>query len=312
MFNLLSGKDECMASTHDIEIVDGQLHELGPRSDTPVTDQEIRRRIMLEVTISAMDAVGVDSALLFPVDTLVSDLAFAEFPRRFAAIHVLDSVAPDIEEQIQHVREHPGVLGIRVVAAFPPTGEGIVALRAGVHDKTFAAAERYDVPLFFFISGDLLLAEEIIRRHPDLRIVIDHLGIRQPPMDTREDPPFKYIEDLLRLAQYPNVFLKLCGAPALSITGYPYDDVWPHLDRIFERFTIERLFWASDTPRFQGRIGWDRFRLDSPNEVGYEGKHSYAEALALIRDTDQLSFAEKEKLLAGNIRRILDWPRPKL
>ena len=35
-----------------IEIVDGQLHELGPRSTVDVENPELRRRIMLEVTLS--------------------------------------------------------------------------------------------------------------------------------------------------------------------------------------------------------------------------------------------------------------------
>jgi predicted TIM-barrel fold metal-dependent hydrolase len=297
-----------MTTTHDIEVVDGQLHEFGPRSVTPVDDVNVRRRIMLEVTASAMDAVGVSAALLVPGDTLVSDLAYAEFPDRFAAIHVLDSTAPDIEDQIQNIRKHPGVLGIRVAVSYPRTGEGIVGLKAGVYDRTFAAAERYDVPLFILISGALPLAEEIIRRYPNLRLIIDHFGLHQPPISTRDDPPFKHIADLLSLAQYPNVFVKMGGAPALSTTGYPFDDVWPHLHQILESFSTERLFWASDTPRFQGLIGWD-MRLDLP-KAGYEGQHSYAESLALIRDTDQLSYGDKEMLLGGSIRRILDWPKP--
>ena len=68
-------------------------------------------------------------ALLFPVDLGVAELAVAEFPERFASIIILDSEAADIREQVEHVRERPGVLGIRIVAGFPTTGENIARAR---------------------------------------------------------------------------------------------------------------------------------------------------------------------------------------
>jgi len=291
------------------EIVDGQLHELGPRSGVAVDDLGTRRRIMLEVTASAMDAVGIDAALLVPVDTGVADLAFSEFPNRFASILIPDPEAEDISDQVAAVPEQPGVLGVRVVAGFPSTGEEVARLKAGIYDPMFDAADRHGVPVFFFISGDLPLTVPILEKHPDLTLIIDHLGIRQAPMDERDTPPFKTLPDLLSLAKYPNVAVKVCGVPALSEAGYPYDDVWPFVHQIYEAFGPERLIWASDTPRFQGRIGWEQpTPLFARGQGPYIGKHSYAESLELFKNTSELTSQEKQLLLGGNLRRILRWP----
>jgi L-fuconolactonase len=56
-----------------------------------------------------------------------------------------------------------------------------------------------------FITGSLPLANGVAERHPELTLIIDHLGLRQPTMDKAESPPFKSLPDLLDLAKFPNV-----------------------------------------------------------------------------------------------------------
>jgi hypothetical protein len=121
--------------------------------------------------------------------------------------------------------------------------------------------------------------------------------------------PFRFFSDFLRLARYRNVNVKLCGVPALSLTPYPYDDVWPHVRELVDQFGAERLMWASDIGRFQGRIGWPNVAVelaDSP------GKHTYGEALGYIRRTDALTLGEKELVLGGTACALLGWrPAPR-
>ena len=178
-----------------------------------------------------------------------------------------------------------------------------------MYEPTLEAAERHQVPVFLLISGDLPLVRPIVERHPELNLVIDHLGIRQPPMDERDVPPFRSLPDLLALAKYPNVAVKVCGVPALSEAGVPYDDVWPFVDQIFEAFGSDRLVWGSDIPRFQQRISWGHM---APSVRGpYVGEHSYMDVLDLFRNSSQLTLGEKQRLLGGNLRRLLEWPAMK-
>lgn len=286
-------------------VVDGQLHELGPRSEVPVDDVAIRRRIMLETTLSTMDAVGVDAAILHPVDDGVADLAVAEFPDRFGVVRVLDPETPDIEGLVQQTRSTPGNVGIRIVASFPPPKPELTRLLEGGYDPMLAAAEHTGLPVFLFVSGDLPVIRPIAEKYPDLQLVVDHLGIKQPPLDPRDTPPFATLPELVDLARLPNVAVKLCGVPALSRTGPPFSDTWPFVHEILGAFGVDRVFWASDIPRFQGRITWD-MKIENA-WTAYEGEHTYADSLSFIWDTDQITDDEKRGLLGRTIRQLVAW-----
>ena len=157
-----------------------------------------------------------------------------------------------------------------------------------------------------FISGHLDRVGPLAARYPKLTLVVDHLGLAQPPLEAPDSPPFARLPGLLELAAHPNVAVKLCGAPSLSLEPYPFEDVWAPVREIVDAFGADRLMWASDISRFQGRVGW---ALRVPGADGhYTGKHTYAESLALFRDTGLLSQNEREQVLGGTVRRILEWP----
>ena len=49
-------------------IIDAQLHEPAVAGDSRGLDRDTRYRLMLEVELGYMDAVGVDKAVLFPIE----------------------------------------------------------------------------------------------------------------------------------------------------------------------------------------------------------------------------------------------------
>ena len=261
---------------------------------------------MVETTLSAMDAVGVTRALLHPLDDETADLAIAELPDRIGVVRTLDPTAADMAELVERTEATPGNLGIRIIAAFPPPMHELTRLIEGGYDQMLEEAQRRRTPVFLFVSGHLPVVTPIAERYPDLQLIVDHLGIRQPPLDPRDDPPFTSPPQLVELAKYPNVAVKLCGVPALSEDVYPFDDVWPAVHEVLGAFGTDRVFWASDIPRFQGRISWD-FTIESAWKP-YPGGHTYADSLAFVRDTDQLTVAEKRNLLGGCVRNLLEWP----
>jgi hypothetical protein len=125
-------------------------------------------------------------------------------------------------------------------------------------------------------------------------------------MEQPDDPQWLKLPQLLEMAQYPNVAVKLCGVPGLSEEGYPYADVWPKVEQLLEAYGPDRLAWASDIGRFRGRVAWS---IRVPGTEGhYTGKHNYMESLALYLYNSSLSEDEKAKLLGGTTRRLLKWP----
>ena len=66
-------------------------------------------------------------------------------------------------------------------------------------------------------------------------------------MCIRDSPPATYPR-VLALAQYPNVYLKLSGEYAFSKVPWPYGDMKPMVQDIYQTFGAERMMWCSDSP----------------------------------------------------------------
>jgi predicted TIM-barrel fold metal-dependent hydrolase len=282
---------------HDgIEIVDAQVHcwqTLIKPHWSPTYRGANQDSFSIEMALAAMDAIGVDAAVIdFLSDdprTTWKDNNYAEeasrrFPERLASVvRGFDLSAGDIDETVEAVRTRPGVLGVRISLA----DENEEQFLSGSYERLLAATQRCEVPLLVFCRGRTDLVKNMASAFPDLTIFVVHLGLPQPP-SRRDDPPFLRLPDLLALAEYPNVSVGLMGGPSLSNQGYPFVDLWPHLTRLFDAFSLERVAWGSDFTR-----SW--------------GIHTYAEEFGYLWYSDELSKSDKEKLFGTTLRRILKW-----
>src|SRR5919202_1585061 len=77
---------------------------------------------------------------------------------------------------------------------------------------------------------------QMVARHPQTQVVIDHLGLPQPFEPPAPPEPFADLPKLLALAQYANVAVKISGACTLSHAPFPFPDIWDPLARIFDAF----------------------------------------------------------------------------
>jgi len=292
-----------------MQIIDVQMHGVGPWSDWTGERADLQHRLLTELVIAYLDAVGVHGVVLFPAgENAWAAWAATALPDRFAYVPMITPDEADIDGAVRAAKKSrdQGQLALRAVIGWPLDGRELRRFEAGAWDPVFAACEEYQVPLFLFIAGWLSRAADIAARFPRLVLIVDHLGLRQPPLDSPEDPPFKSLPQLLDLARFPNVNVKLCGLPSLSREPYPYRDLAPQLRAVVDAFGADRLMWGSDITRFAGRIGIGRFQL--PRTLGhYPGKHTYAESLHLVRDSDVLTAREKEAILEGTVRRLFEW-----
>ena len=261
------------------EIVDAQLHASAKHPP--------------ETLIAMMDEAGVDAAVVVQALTLGFDLdgvtrAASRYPDRLGAVVILDPSARDLAAKLDAFRARPNALGVRIVIWEPGDGD---RLREGHYEPLVRVAERTGTPLFIFAPRRFAALAAIARAHPDVLIVVDHLGLPQPPVLPLDPDPWEGLPDLLELAQYENVAVKWTAAPTLSLEPYPFADLWPPLHRVLDSFGVEHVIWGTDITR-----------------VG--GLHSYPEAVSYLRDTDELSGAEKELLMGGTLRELLNWPAP--
>jgi L-fuconolactonase len=86
-----------------------------------------------------------------------------------------------------------------------------------------------------------------ITRWPQIRVVIDHVG--RP--DLGENPTV-LCESVARLADLPNVWVKLSALSELSREPYPHRDTGAWARRMLTAFGPERLMWGTDFPFVAG------------------------------------------------------------
>jgi predicted TIM-barrel fold metal-dependent hydrolase len=290
-----------------MDIVDAQVHLNRLGTDWQHTEQGL----IVDYAVATMDALGLDAVLIdewagfdnpitkrghlpghfLPNGAVRGEHPFSEtavvlHPDRFAYVARIDPIDPDLEELMAGVRGKPGALCLRIVP-IPEAGE-LELFERGGFDAFFAAAEKHQVPVFAWFPGRAHLLAPYLEKHPNLPLILDHLGIARTEGNHADQ-----LEQVYSLARYPNLALKWCHAPShLSDQPYPFRDVMPHLRRAIEAFGPHRITWASD--HTQSKM-----------------HHSWAQALYYLLDSNELTDDEKAWILGRSARTILRWPHAK-
>jgi L-fuconolactonase len=90
----------------------------------------------------------------------------------------------------------------------------------------------------------LELVPELARRHPQLRIVIDHLA--KPDIKNKAWEP--WASQIAAAAAEPNVYVKISGLNTASDTDWSAADWQPYVDHAIDHFTADRVMLGSDWP----------------------------------------------------------------
>jgi len=91
--------------------------------------------------------------------------------------------------------------------------------------------------------------ETLVRRHPDLPVVIDHGA--KPKLQAWHGNPAAlatWHSDMRKLAQHQQVHCKLSGLLTEAGTGWQDKDLLPAMEILLELFGPSRLIWGSDWP----------------------------------------------------------------
>ena len=283
-----------------MQIIDAQIHEpQPPRAVEPRLGEEVGLLVNVEIAREAMDCVGVDVALVFARQAYI-DACVARYPDRFGGALTFDYMAPDLEEQVASYRQRPGMLAGRNLVGNARDATLRPEFTEGKFERLYAAAERHGLPLFFSTHGHADVMASVARAHPDLTMIIDHLGVSQSPVSPPRPDPWDRLPGLLSLAVFPNVHVKFSGAPVLSAQPFPHHDVWPYLHQVVNAFGPQRLMWGSDFTRL-------RWIPVVGGLAPREQWHYYSDSVNYLRDTNELSRTDKDMIFSGTIRRVLRW-----
>lgn len=244
-----------------------------------------------EQMVAAMDAVGVDGALLvspftmYRYDASYALEVYAKYPGRFGLIKPVDPADPNVGVTIAEWAEIQGVVGVRIM--LNRDGVSTDSADAGLN-RVLAVAARHSLTVNLMATGRLTQAGELAARNPATAIVIDHLGLPQPHEPPAPPRPFADLPKLLALAAHKNVAVKITGACTLSHEPFPYPDIWDPICRIIDTFGIDRCMWGTDWTRAVAVL-------------------TYQQGVDAFRVTDRLSDSDRAALFAGTLQRIYRW-----
>ena len=240
--------------------------------------------------VAAMDAVGVDGAILvspfsmYRYDASYAIEVFAAHPRRFRLVKPVDPTDPAVVDTIADWAATEGTAGIRIFlrdnASTDPADPAI--------NRVLATAAQHSLPVNVACTGRLDQAGQLAARNPNTRLVIDHLGLPQPHEPPPPAQPFADLPKLLALAAHDNVAVKISGACTLSHEPFPYKDLWGSLSRVFDAFGLNRCMWGTDWTRAVALL-------------------TYKQGVDAFRVTDRLSDSDRTVLMGKTVTQVYNW-----
>jgi L-fuconolactonase len=281
-------------------VIDAQVHVWGPDTpDRPWTrGAEALADGVAAYSVDQLDAdmrqAGVDAAVLVPPgawegyhNDIVLEAATRR-PRRFAAMVNIDPVMPQARAQLRELFRNPATRGLRLGLS---QGERREAFARGRLDWLWRDVADRQLPTAIFVPGMLEQADKVARDYPTLPLALCHLSLNL----RRLNPDVEAVVDqLLRLADRPNVSVKASAIPLQSAQAYPFADMHRPLQRVIAAFGPERVFWGSDHTRYAAHA---------------EHGADYLQARQLF--TDHLPFLDptaRALVMGGALQRWLHWP----
>jgi predicted TIM-barrel fold metal-dependent hydrolase len=237
-------------------IVDAQVHLWKAESPewpwVPGRKPQLPEPFTIEKLVPLMDEAGVDRAVIvppsWPGDRNDYGLEAARrYPNRFAVMGRIPITKPESAALLPKWKEQPGMVGVRLTFM----REQAALLQGSTTDWFWPAAEKAGLPVMFLAPGNLPKFASIAERHPGLPLIIDHMSLLQ---ETAQEGRIKQaIDDVVALAKYPNVSVKLSSAPTYSFEPYPWRDMNEHIKRCFDAYGPRRCYWGTDLTNAFGK-----------------------------------------------------------
>jgi predicted TIM-barrel fold metal-dependent hydrolase len=273
-------------------IIDSQVHSY--EANTPARPWHNMPNWPPHVTgdemVAAMDEVGVDGAIFISAFSLYQyDASYAvevqrKHPGRFAIVKPVNPDDPAVADVIADWKKTPGTVGIRIIltkeSGRTPDDPGLA--------RILREAVRHDFPVNMLCWGNLDAGSELVGKYPDVRFIIDHLGLVQPRTPPAPPEPWAELPKVLALARRPNAVIKVSGACTLSREPYRFGDIWDPLLNVFDAWGLERCLWGTDWTRAFAVV-------------------NYEQAVRPFKDTARLTESEKAMLMGGACARAYGW-----
>ncbi len=208
-----------------------------------------RHEYSAEYLLSEMRTYSVDHVVISHVCYYGRDNSYAShcvktYPGKFAAIGLLvghrlhDPADKENPSRLKRLMEEDGLVGLRLS---PLYNRDVVWLNDPVCYPLWKMAETLGAAFNIFLAPhQVRQVGDMAARFPGVNIVIDHIA-----MIDIAAPDSAGFGPLLDLARYPNVYIRTSLHNPSKTRQMPYRDVWPFLERLYDRYGPKRLIWAN-------------------------------------------------------------------
>ncbi len=256
--------------------VDVHVHVFAKFSDT--IHREVTRLApadkegTAEQLLRDMDAAGIDRTVLVEMNgTRIEYHAYVthcvkKWPDRFTATGLVDVNDPDPPARLRALVEATGIEGIRLGDLGDPEAAQVEDLKSY---PLFQCADELGININIYTgSVNIACLEMLAETFPQVNISLDHLGVMpstagstdrwgRPRFDNEPLPPATYPR-VLDMARFPNMYIKVSGEYAFSKVPWPYEDMRPMVERIYEAYGPGRMMWCSDSPWIREEPGYQK------------------------------------------------------
>jgi len=202
-----------------------------------------------EYLLSEMRTYGVDHVVISHVcyygrDNRYPSYCVKRYPGKFAAIGLLvghrlyEPNDPENPQRLERLIREGGLIGLRLS---PIYNREVVWLNDPVCYPLWKKAEQLGAVFNIFLAPhQIAQVADMARRFAGVNVVIDHMA-----MIDISAPPADGFQPLLDLSRIPNVYIRTSLHNPSKSRQTPYRDVWPFLEKLYDRFGPRRLIWAN-------------------------------------------------------------------
>jgi predicted TIM-barrel fold metal-dependent hydrolase len=250
----------------------------------PQSEEGSAERYIQEMKQDKVDLAVLVSPRQYGWDNRYIVDCIRRYPRLFVGHGLIDPHDPDNAKVLEREVRRNGLAGMRLSPIYHPKEQWLNAKEN--HALWRKAGDLGAVFNVFLAAPQCSQLEDMVQRFPNVKIVVDHLG--RPEIIAR--PPWAEDVSLLRLASYPNVWVKFTELYTASKTKvYPYKDVQPFGQAVYDAFGPKRLLFGTGMVATTRRI-------------------PLADELRLVReDIPYFTAADKPLILGRNAAGIWKW-----
>lgn len=272
-------------------LIDAHVHVWpSDREKYPLAASSIGRAIIPEIFDPAIlrrhqEGTGVTRTVLIQMSFYEYDNSYMldaiqSDPERYRGVAIVDHSVAGVGERMKELGGK-GVRGFRLYAFPDRTKEW--ADSAGIQEMWKVGGAENLAMCCLADPASLPAIRKMCEKYPDTPVVIDHFARIGAKGTIAPDE----LAQLLALAAFSNVYVKVSAFYALGLKTPPYTDLGPMIRDLRDAFGADRLMWGSDCP------------------YQVAGEHTYAASVALVQEKlDFLSAAEKSDIMKGTAEKV--------